>query len=144
MFEKKSFGNRLRCLRMLKKINQTQIADVLGVTKTQISDIENGKTTTSIEKLVVLADYFGVSLDSLVGRSEDLIRKNHSISVDAALDSWCPFINANCHADKCMAWVCPHLKNPLSGYCSLCVKNQPVDVTDVTKPIGEEDSDANQ
>jgi len=44
---------------------------LLGVTKTQISDIENAKTSTALEKAVILADFFNVSLDYLVGRSDD-------------------------------------------------------------------------
>ena len=71
MFLKFIFGARIKELRTAKGDTQSQIAALLGVTKTQISDIENGKTTTSIEKLVQLADYFGVSLDYLTGRSDE-------------------------------------------------------------------------
>ena len=44
----------------------TQITDL----KQQISDLENGKTSTSIERLCMLADYFNVSIDYLVGRTD--------------------------------------------------------------------------
>ena len=71
MFDKKFFGAKIRELRIAKNANQTELANLLGVTKTQISDLENGKTSTTIEKLVQLADYFDVSLDYLVGRSDD-------------------------------------------------------------------------
>jgi transcriptional regulator with XRE-family HTH domain len=47
------------------------LANYLGVTKTQISDIENGKIATTMDKFIALADYFDVSLDYLVGRSDD-------------------------------------------------------------------------
>jgi transcriptional regulator with XRE-family HTH domain len=70
MFDKIFFGARVRELRTSKKVSQTILATLLGVTKTQISDIENGKTTTSIERLWQLADYFDVSIDYLVGRSD--------------------------------------------------------------------------
>ena len=43
---------------------------MLGVTPTQISDMERGRRTTTLEKAVELADYFGVSLDYLVGRTD--------------------------------------------------------------------------
>jgi transcriptional regulator with XRE-family HTH domain len=71
MFDKKFLGMKIRELRASKKVNQTVIATLLGVTKTQISDIENGKASTTIEKLVQLADYFGVSLDYLTGRTDN-------------------------------------------------------------------------
>jgi transcriptional regulator with XRE-family HTH domain len=74
MFDQILFGVRVRELRVAKEANQTSLATLLGVTKTQISDIENGKTSTSIERLCQLADYFDVSLDYLVGRSDDPTR----------------------------------------------------------------------
>lgn len=73
-FDKPTFAERLKSLRKAKKVSQNDLADGLGVTRTQISDLENGKTTTSIERLVALADYFDVSLDYLVGRSDDPVR----------------------------------------------------------------------
>jgi len=71
MFDKNIFSARFKNLRKENKVTQQTIADLLSVTKTQISDIENGKTTTSIERLCIIADYFDVSLDYLVGRSDD-------------------------------------------------------------------------
>ena len=70
MFSQKKFSDRIKLLRSAHKVPQTVLAELLGVTRTQISDLENGKTTTSIERLIVLADYFNVSLDYLVGRSD--------------------------------------------------------------------------
>lgn len=75
MFNKNIFSNRLKSLRKSKGISQTVLAELLAVTKTQISDLENGKTTTSIERFCILADYFNVSLDYLVGRSDDPTRR---------------------------------------------------------------------
>jgi len=75
MFSKKIFSTRVKALRMQKKSSQETLADLLGVTRTQISDIENGKTTTSLERVYTLADYFDVSLDYLVGRSDCPERK---------------------------------------------------------------------
>lgn len=70
MFDINVFASRVRELRNKKNLSQTDIAKLIGVTKTQISDLENAKTSTTIEKAVVLADYFDVSLDYLVGRSD--------------------------------------------------------------------------
>jgi len=71
MFDRIFFGERLRALRIAKDVPQTTLANLLGVTRTQISDLENGKTTTSIERLVQLAEYFDVSTDYLLGRTND-------------------------------------------------------------------------
>lgn len=70
MFSKKVFGQRLKNLRCSRKMTQTDLAAVLSVTKTQISDLENAKTTTSLEKLVLLCEYFEVSADYLLGLSD--------------------------------------------------------------------------
>jgi len=70
MFSKELFGSRIKQLRKESNANQNDLAKLLGITRTQISDLENGKTTTSIERLYILADYFDVSLDYLVGRSD--------------------------------------------------------------------------
>ncbi|MDR2558547.1 MAG: helix-turn-helix domain-containing protein [Oscillospiraceae bacterium] len=65
------FAERVRNLRYEKKLKQEDIVIVLGVTKTWLSDIERGRRTTTLEKAVELADYFGVSLDYLVGRTDN-------------------------------------------------------------------------
>lgn len=75
MFNSNIFAERIKSLRKSKSVTQAVLAELLGVTKTQISDLENGKTTTSIERLYTLADYFDVSLDYLVGRSDDPTRR---------------------------------------------------------------------
>ena len=71
MLDKKLFGERVRLLRSRRSAAQDELAKLLGVTRTQISDIENGKTTTSLERLVLLSDYFGVSTDYLLGLTEN-------------------------------------------------------------------------
>lgn len=74
MFDKNLFSSRIKLLRQQNKISQSVLAEVLGVTKTQISDLENGKTTTNLEKLVILAKYFDVTTDYLLGCSDDPTR----------------------------------------------------------------------
>jgi len=70
MFDPKLFGQRLLLLRKGLAVTQVQIAKLLDVTPTQISDMENGKTTTSLSRLCLLCDYFNVSADYLLGRSD--------------------------------------------------------------------------
>lgn len=67
MFHKEIFGARLRELRKEKCEKQEVLADLLDVTITQISDLENGKTTTTFEKLVTICEYYHVSADYLLG-----------------------------------------------------------------------------
>lgn len=75
MFEKSLLGSRISGLRMSKSITQQTLADVVGLKKTAISMIESGQRAASIEVLYALADYFDVSLDYLVGRSDNPERR---------------------------------------------------------------------
>ena len=71
MFDAKVFADNVRALRTSRGLSQDDLAAALGVTKTFVSDIERSRRTTTIEKLIALADYFDVSLDWLVGRLDD-------------------------------------------------------------------------
>jgi len=69
------FSSRLKELRKSKKIKQTEMAYLLGVTSRHYQDIEYGKINIPTLTLIALADYFDVSLDYLVGRSDDPTRR---------------------------------------------------------------------
>lgn len=71
MFNQTIFCGRLKTLRIQQNLTQSQFGAILGISKPAISDIERGRRTTTIEKLVEIADYFDVSLDYLVGRSDN-------------------------------------------------------------------------
>ena len=71
MFNQTIFCGRLKTLRIQQNLTQSQFGAILGISKPAISDIERGRRTTTIEKLVEIADYFDVSVDYLVGRSDN-------------------------------------------------------------------------
>lgn len=71
MFDKKVFGQRLLELRKKKGDTQGVLADLLKVTRTQVSDIENGKSGTNLERLVELCEFYHVSADYLLGITDD-------------------------------------------------------------------------
>lgn len=64
------FSLRLKELRKLKKVKQQDVAMRLNITVRHYQDIEYGKIDLPTSKLITLADYFNVSLDYLVGRSD--------------------------------------------------------------------------
>lgn len=66
MFDKKVFGENVRALRKKKSENQEQVANAIGITKQTLSGIETGYRSPSIEVAVALAEYFQISLDSLI------------------------------------------------------------------------------
>ena len=71
MFTKESFGQRLRQLRKDARETQEDLAAILQVTKTQISDMEKGKKTTTIEKLALICEHYRVSSDYLLGLKDE-------------------------------------------------------------------------
>jgi len=71
MLDLKVFGERLRGLRKGKKLVLADIAELLDVSTTQAGDMENGKTGTSLQRLVMLAEFYHVSIDYLLGITDD-------------------------------------------------------------------------
>lgn len=64
-----SFGNILEELRKDGKMTQKELADVIYVTTGTISNYENDRYLPDIEKLIMLAAYFHVTIDYLLGRT---------------------------------------------------------------------------
>ncbi len=71
MFVIEKFASRLKMLRKENGEMQREVAELLGVTPTQIGDMENGKTTTSFERLGILCDHYKVSADWLLGFTDE-------------------------------------------------------------------------
>ena len=71
MFSRDLFARRLRALRKGAGEKQEDLAELLGVTATQISDMENGKTTTTLEKFVLICEHYRVSADYLLGLRDE-------------------------------------------------------------------------
>ena len=64
------FSARLKALRIEHNLKQTDMASFLDCTQQHYQRIENGKVNLPTSTLLILADYFDVSIDYLVGRSE--------------------------------------------------------------------------
>ena len=71
MLDKKIMGQRLFLIRESKGISRKELADFLHVTKTQISDIENGKSGTNLDRFYQLCKFYQVSADYLLGITDD-------------------------------------------------------------------------
>lgn len=61
------FDERLKELRNAQNLNQVQLGNILGVSKQCISNWENNNIQPSIDMLVKIAEYFGVTTDYLLG-----------------------------------------------------------------------------
>ena len=67
MFQKDLYGLRLKALRKEAKETQADLAAHLGVKPNQIVEMENGRKTTTFEKLAAICQHYNVSADYLLG-----------------------------------------------------------------------------
>lgn len=62
--------NRIRDLREDRDLRQSDLAEATGIDQRTISNYETEKTFPDSYALIRLADFFGVSIDYLVGRTD--------------------------------------------------------------------------
>lgn len=65
-----SFSERLKALRNQRGLSQEALADSLGITRSRLGNYEQGIREADFETLELLADYFNVSVDYLLGKTE--------------------------------------------------------------------------
>ncbi|MBD8522387.1 helix-turn-helix domain-containing protein [Lysinibacillus fusiformis] len=77
-------GVRLKYLRKSNNKTQQDIADILGITRPAYTAYEQGKRNPDYEILEKIADYYNVSIDYLLGRTDnkDALHKQAGISDD--------------------------------------------------------------
>ena len=63
------YENRLRDLREDKDLKQKDLAELLKVHQTTYSDYELGRLNIPVAAIHTLADFYGVSVDYLLGRT---------------------------------------------------------------------------
>ena len=63
--------SRIRDLREDRDWNQTKVAEYLGVRQTTYSKYELGKLPLPVDVLLKLSDLYGVSVDYLLGRTDE-------------------------------------------------------------------------
>ena len=66
----KSCHELLRDMRVDRDLKQAVIAELIGTTQQQYSKYEKGESELPLKAVVTLADYYGVSLDYLIGRKD--------------------------------------------------------------------------
>ena len=65
------FSEHLRSIRQSQNKTQKETAAAIGANERNYQDWEYGKNKPGFDSLVSLADYFDVSIDYLVGRSDN-------------------------------------------------------------------------
>ena len=60
---KNEIGSKLKELRKTKRLSQDDVAHGTGICRSSLSNYETGRRTPALNQLVVLANYYGVTLD---------------------------------------------------------------------------------
>ena len=66
-----NFSEKLKTLKAQKKVRQKDIAEAIGVSLRAYQYYETDTREPTMSNLIALADYFDVSLDYLVGRTDN-------------------------------------------------------------------------
>lgn len=70
-----AYGNTIRAIRQNKKISQEELADLCGLHRTYISDVELGKRNVSLENIDKIAHALDVNISEIfieVERNESI------------------------------------------------------------------------
>lgn len=79
--------NRIKQLRKEKDITQKELAKLLGLEDSAISKLEVGRVPLRDEYIIKLADFFGVSTDYLLGRTNQRNYINKDKGIFISLDN---------------------------------------------------------
>lgn len=71
------YGKEIKNARISNGLTQTQVSKATGLPQNTISWIELDKGIPNIQQCVILADFYGIMLDELIGRDS---KKNFTVS----------------------------------------------------------------
>lgn len=67
------YGKEIKQNRTSRKITQVELSKATGIPQNTLSWIETNKGIANIHQCVLIADYYGISVDELIGHT---IKKN--------------------------------------------------------------------
>ena len=65
------FGEDIKQIRIERGITQTQVSEATGIPQNTISWIESDKGIPNIYQCKLLTDYYGISIDELIGKDSN-------------------------------------------------------------------------
>lgn len=69
---KNVYGERIRELRQAEKLSQAQLAEKTGLSQSSIAAWEVGQNVPNANAIIILAKYFVVTSDYLLGLSDNM------------------------------------------------------------------------
>lgn len=67
-----AIGKRINEIRLQKKVNQEEIANVLGISRQKFARIENDQSDISYAMLVKVADFLAVPISDITSADEEV------------------------------------------------------------------------
>lgn len=77
-----TFNNRIKQLRIEKKLTQDDLAQILNFGRTAIANYESGRSEPSYSIILKLAEFFDVSIDYILGRTNIRNPYDKSLALD--------------------------------------------------------------
>ncbi len=83
-------GQNIRTLRRKRQVSQEDLAETMGVTVQAVSKWETGKANPDLELLPKVAEYFGVTIDSLflVNEADNILLEEDAIKLEQNASWW--------------------------------------------------------
>lgn len=69
-------GSKIQKIRELKGYTQESVAEAVGISQSAYCNIEKGNTSVSLDKLITIADFFGLTLNQLLVFDHQAFFKN--------------------------------------------------------------------
>ena len=88
MVDYTSIGQKIKKVRIRKKITQEQLAEAVGVGVTHISHLETGSGTVSLKVFLAIVNYLECSADEILYKEIEVARP--------IVDSWLAELVADC------------------------------------------------
>lgn len=84
----KEFPMRLRRLREQKRMKRRVLGELCGLGKNAIGRYERGEREPALSAVVALADFFGVSVDYMLGKDENQSQKKNRKKIFEVVPFW--------------------------------------------------------
>ena len=94
-----SFSDRLNELLKKNKISAYKLCKDTGLSNSVVSDWRNAKSVPSIERAKIVADYFDVSVDFLLGKEDTTPSVSNNNAKDTSLTTAACFIDGMTYDD---------------------------------------------
>jgi len=88
-------SSNLKFLRSKNNLNQEDIAKVVGKARSLVSQWESDDREITTEDIIKLSDYFGVSMDSFVGKDLRNIQNNTFSELELLFDKYKNILTEN-------------------------------------------------